>query len=95
MKGAAALLLAVFFCRYAAAVEHLCSERETMFYLEDMLSRDISSVVHLEQGACQIKFSDGRYYNIYHFLAIFKHSPLFPLPLFSELFFSEPEFLNF
>lgn len=75
MKGAAALLLVVFFCRYAAAVEHLCSERETMFYLEDMLSRDISSVVHLEQGACQIKFSDGRYYNIYHFLAIFKHSP--------------------
>ncbi len=94
MKGAAALLLVAFFCRYAVAVEHLCSERETMFYLEDMLSRDISSVVHLEQAACQIKFSDGRYYNIYHFLANFtiKHSPLFPLPLFSELFFLSQNF---
>jgi hypothetical protein len=88
MKGAVAFLLISLFYQYATAVEHLCSERESMFYLEDMLNRDISSVVHLEQGACQIKFSDGRYYNIYlFFVNFYKVVKPPPPPLFSELLF--------
>jgi hypothetical protein len=63
MKGAVALLLVSLLFQYASAVDHFCSERETKFYLEEVLSLDISSVTHLEQGACQIKFADGRYSN--------------------------------
>jgi hypothetical protein len=56
MKGA--FLLVLFFT--FATADHFCSEKESQFFVEELLGRDVSSVKHEEQWACSIKFADGR-----------------------------------
>lgn len=51
-------LLLIFFST-VVAFEHMCTEKETRLYMEKILHRDISYVMHEDDGGCTVKYVDN------------------------------------